>query len=93
MRQARRMLGEPSKLWVRAGAGKDPSIAFGNRAPALTLERSRNNNRPAARGTRVDDLVDEIDEVVWKTYGDLLAHPKMVSIWEQGGQPSSARIA
>jgi hypothetical protein len=29
MRQASRMLCEPRELWIRAGAGKDPRIAFG----------------------------------------------------------------
>jgi hypothetical protein len=81
MRQARRVLGEPSELRVRAAASKDPSIAVGNRAPALTLERPRDDRRPTASGARVNDPVNEIDEIVWKPDRDLLAHPKMVSIW------------
>jgi len=75
------MLGEPSELWVRAAAGKDSSIAFSRRTPALALERPRDDHRPTAGGTRVDDPVNEIDQLVWKPDGDLLAHPKMVSIW------------
>lgn len=75
------MLGETSELWVRTAAGKDPSIAFGDRAPALTLERPRDHRRPTAGGARVDDPVNEIDQLVGKPDGDLLAHPNMVSIW------------
>ena len=75
------MLGEPSELWVRTATSKDPCIAFGDRAPALTLERPRDDRRPATSGAGVDNPVDEIDQLVWKPDGDLLAHPKMVPIW------------
>lgn len=81
MRQARRMLGEPSELWVRTGAGKDLGIAFGDRAPALTLERPRDDRRPTAGGAGINDSVNEIDQLVGKPDCDLPAHPKMVSIW------------
>jgi hypothetical protein len=79
MRLACRMLGEPCQLWVRTGAGKDPGIAFGEGAPALALERTGDDHSPAARGTRVNDPVDEVDKLVWKSNGNLLAHPKMVA--------------
>lgn len=79
MRQAHRVLGEPCELWVGTGAGKDPSIAFSDGAPSLTLKRASDDRRPAARCTGVDDLVDEVDKLVWKSNSNLLAHPKMVA--------------
>jgi hypothetical protein len=81
MRQARRVLGEPCELWVRTGAGKDPGIAFCEVTPPLALERPGYNSRPAALGAGVDDLVDEVDKIVWKSNSDLLAHPRMVAKW------------
>jgi hypothetical protein len=77
------MLGEPLELWVRAGAGKDPGIAFGESTPALALERTGDDYRPATSTTGIDDLVNEVNKLVWKPNRDLLAHPKMVSKWEQ----------
>lgn len=73
------MLSEPCELWVRTGAGKDPGIAFGKGAPALTLERTGDDCRPAASSAGVDDLVNEVDKVIWEPNCDLLAHPIMVA--------------
>ena len=75
------MLSESCEHWVRTGAGKNPGIAFGKGAPTLALERTGDNYRPAARGARVDDLVNEVDEIVRKPNSDLLAHPIMVANW------------
>lgn len=75
------MLSEPCELWVRTGAGKDPGIAFGEGASALALERPGYNGGPAALGAGVDDLVDEVDKLVWESNSDLLAHPIMVAKW------------
>lgn len=75
------MLGEPCELWVRTGAGKDPGIAFGEGAPPLALERTGDDCRPAASSAGVDDLVNEVDKLVWESNSDLLAHPKMVAEW------------
>ena len=75
------MLGEPREFWVRTGAGKDPGIAFREGAPALALERTGDDRRPAASGAGNDNLIDEVDKLVWKPNGDLLAHPKMVAKW------------
>jgi hypothetical protein len=79
MRQAGGVLGEPCELWVRTGAGEDPGIAFCEVTPTLALERSGYDSRPAALGAGVDDLVDEVDKLLWKANGDLLAHPRMVA--------------
>jgi len=79
MRQARRVLGEPCELWVRAGAGEDPGIAFGELTPALALECPSHDSGPTALGAGVDDPVDEVDKVIWKPHCDLLTHPIMVA--------------
>jgi hypothetical protein len=81
MRQVRRVLCEPCELWVRTGAGKYPSVAFGQGAPTLALKCAGDDRRPAACGARVDDLVDEVDKIVWEPNSNLLAHPKMVTKW------------
>lgn len=75
MRQARRVLGEACELWVRTGAGEDPGIAFCELATALALKRPGHDSGPAALGAGVDDLVNEVNEVVWESHCDLLAHP------------------
>ena len=75
------MLSEACELWVRTGAGKDPGIAFGAGAPTLALERTGDDCRPAPPGAGVDDLVDEVDKLLWESNSDLLAHPKMVAEW------------
>jgi len=72
------VLGKARELWVRTGADKDAGIAFGEGAPPLTLERPGDNHRSAAHGAGVDDLVDEVNQLVWKANGNLLAHPKTV---------------
>jgi hypothetical protein len=74
---------KPCELRIRAGAGKDLGIAFGEGAPALALERTSDDRRSAPPSPGVDDLVDEVDKVVWKSNRDLLAHPIMVAKWEQ----------
>jgi len=79
MRQARRVLGEPCELWVRTGAGEDPGIAFGELTTTLALERPRYDGGPAALGAGVDDLVDEVNEVIWEAHCDLLGHPITVA--------------
>ena len=79
MRQARRVLGEPCELWVRTGAGEDPGIAFCEITPTLALERPGHNSRSAALGAGVDDLVNEVDKVIWEPHCDLLTHPIMVA--------------
>ncbi len=75
------MLSESCELWVRTGAGKNPGIAFGEGAPTLALKRTGDDYRPAARSARVDEIVNEVDEIVWKPNSNLLAHPKMVAKW------------
>ncbi|HEY5816739.1 MAG TPA: hypothetical protein VIS95_10455 [Solirubrobacterales bacterium] len=75
------MLSEPCELRVRTAAGEDPGIAFGEGAPTLALERTGDDYRPAARNAGVDDLVNEVDKLVWKPNSDLPAHPKMVAKW------------
>jgi hypothetical protein len=81
MRQACHVLSKPRELRVRTGAGKDPGIAFCEGTPTLALERSGDDCRPAALSAGIDDLVDEVDKLVWESNSDLLAHPIMVAKW------------
>ncbi len=81
MRQACRMLGQPREVWVRAGAGEDPGIAFREVTPALALKRPGHDSGPAALRAGVDDFVDEVDKLLRKPNGDLLAHPITVAKW------------
>jgi hypothetical protein len=75
------MLSKPCELWIRTGAGKDPGVAFCKSAATLALERERDDRRAAALSARVHDLINEVDEIVWQSNSDLLAHPKMVAKW------------
>jgi hypothetical protein len=78
VRKAGRVPGEPFQIRIRAASGEDPRVAFGKGTAALTLERAADNSCPTARGTRIDDLVDEVDKLLWKPNCDLLTHPKTV---------------
>ncbi len=73
------MLSETRELGVRTGASKDLRIAFGERPPALALERMSDYRGPAAAAAGIDDCVDEVDELLGKPNGDLLAHPITVA--------------
>lgn len=75
------MLGEPCELWIRTSAGEDLSIALCERTPALPFECMADDRSPAALGAGVDDLIDEVDKLVWKSNSDLLAHPIMIPNW------------
>jgi hypothetical protein len=82
------VLSEACELWIRTGASKDSGIAFGESAPALALKRTGDDRRPAASSPGIDDLVDEVNKIVWKPNRYLLAHPIMVAKWEQAPAPN-----
>jgi hypothetical protein len=86
------MLGKPGKLRIRTGAGQDLGIARGDQAPALALERPRNDRSPAVSGAGIDDLVNEIDKLVWESNSDLLTHTNMVPDWYQPHAPQRASL-
>ena len=50
--------------------------------------------RSAASGTGADDLINELNELVWKSDGDLLAHPKwyQIGIDRLGASTEAARF-
>ncbi len=75
------MLSQPDKLRIRAGTDKNLSIPGGDRTSALAFERQSHHCRSAAPSTRVDDAVNEVDKLVWKANGDLLAHTITVAYW------------
>jgi hypothetical protein len=72
------MLGKPGELWILAGAGKDLGVARGHHTSTLALECSRDDGCTTASRARVDDFVDEVDQLVRKTHSYLLTHPNMV---------------
>lgn len=76
------MLGQPRKLWIWAGASQDLGIACGEGAAAFAFECHSDDCRPAAPGTGVDDLVNEINQVVRKSDGDLSTHTITVAAWD-----------
>jgi hypothetical protein len=51
----------------------------------FAFQRYRHDRRSAASGSGLDDLVDELDQVVWESDCYLSAHPVMVAVWEQWG--------
>ena len=75
------MFGQPGKLRIRACAGQNLGIARGYRAASFALERSGDDSGAAASYARVDEVVHKLDEIVRKTYRDLLTHPIMVPDW------------
>jgi hypothetical protein len=79
------VLRQPGKLWVRAGTGEDLSIFLRYGASALAFEGPRDYRGTAPRVARGDGRVHELNEVVWETHGDLLAHPNMVASWYHAG--------
>jgi hypothetical protein len=79
------MLGKPGELRIRAGVGKDLGVSRSDHAPALALERPAHDCRTAASSTGADNLVDEVNELIWKAYSYLLAHPNMVADGYQYG--------
>lgn len=73
------MLSEACELRVRTGAGEYPGIAFCEGTPTLALESTADDCCPAALIAGVDDLVNEVDKVIWEPNCNLLAHPIMVA--------------
>jgi hypothetical protein len=73
------MLRQAAKLGVRPCPRKDRGILFGDCTPALALKCTDNDRCATPSAAGGDGGVDELNEVVWKANGDLLAHPKMVA--------------
>jgi hypothetical protein len=72
------VLGKLGKVRIRSRASEDLCVAHREHAPALALERSADDRRPAATAARVDDLVDELDQLIGKAHSYLLAHTNTV---------------
>jgi hypothetical protein len=73
------VLRQPGKLRVRSGTRKDLGVPFSNGAAALTFKRSRDYRCTTPRLASGDGPIHELNELVWKPDGDLLAHPNMVA--------------
>src|ERR1700749_5014098 len=88
------MLGQSGKLWIRPRAGQDLGIASGDGPAAFALERSRDDAGSASSRTGLDEVIDELDEIVWQANGDLLTQTIMVTKWyRQGGRITVATLA
>jgi len=77
------MLGETGKLGILTGTCEDRGVACSDRTASLTLERVGHDRSPAALGSGADEFVNELDKLIRKADGDLLAHPIMVPDWYQ----------
>jgi hypothetical protein len=75
---ARGVLGEPNQLRIRAGARNYLGISRGDHAPSFALERPSDNRGAAGTSAGIHHFIDEVDELIWKANGYLLAHPNMV---------------
>jgi hypothetical protein len=73
------VLGQPGELRVPADASKDLGIPRSDHAATLALERTGNDRRATSSDTGIHDLIDEVNEIVRKTYSYLLAHPNTVA--------------
>lgn len=60
------------------GLGKDGRIPGRDLPPSFPVHCQRHYGRPTTGRTVLDKLIDELDDVVGKPNGDLLAHTKMV---------------
>lgn len=62
--------------------GENRRIAGSDQPAPLAFERFEHKRCAALDMPLSHFLVDEIDDVVGQSNGDLLAHPKMVPIWD-----------
>jgi len=82
------MIGKLGKLRIRARASQYLCVPRGEHAAALTLERPAHDRRAATSAASIDNLVNEVNELIWKTYGYLPAHTNMVpNCYQSSGLP------
>ena len=53
-------------------------------APTLPFECARDNLRAAAGLAVGDEIIDELDHLIWQSDSDLNAHTEMVPVWYAG---------
>lgn len=75
------MLGKAGKLGILPRSSEDLGVACRDRAASLALECTRYDCCSAGLGTRTDESVHELDELVREANGDLFTHPTMVPVW------------
>ncbi len=86
------MPGEAREIGVRSGAGEDLCVACRHNAPPLAFQGPCHNGGPGSLLAYAGLLVHEVDQILRQAHRYLLAHTKMVAVWDSlGGVVSSAR--
>ncbi len=81
------MLGKTRELGIWPRSSEDLGITSGEHPPPLALQRAGHDRGTAALGAAFHDGVDELDDLISEAYSDLLAHTRMVPIWDAGEMP------
>jgi hypothetical protein len=77
------VLGQPDEFGVRAACSEDLGIAQSDHASPLSLKRPSHHGCAAGLSATTHDPVDELDESIIESHSNLLAHTKMVPLWDQ----------
>ncbi len=77
------VLGQPDQFGVRTACSEDLGIVQSDYASPLPLKRASHHGCAAGLSAATHDLVDELDKIVIQSHSDLLAHTKMVPLWDQ----------
>lgn len=82
------VIGQGRKIGVGSRRGQDLGVSCRDRAATLALKRSGHDGSAAALLARLDDRIDEVNEVIAQPDRNLFAHTKMVPLWDaHGGAP------
>jgi hypothetical protein len=77
------VLGQPDEFGVGAACSEDLGIAQSDHASPLSLKRPSHHGCAAGLSATTHDPVDELDESIIESHSNLLAHTKMVPLWDQ----------
>lgn len=77
------VLGQPDQFGVRTACSEDLGIVHSDYASPLPLKRASHHGCATWLSATTHDLVDELDQIVIQSHSDLLAHTKMVPLWDQ----------
>jgi hypothetical protein len=77
------VLGQPNQFGVRAARSEDLGIVHSDYASPLPLKCTSHHGCAARLFATTHDLVDELDQIIVQSYSNLLAHTKMLPLWDQ----------